>query len=480
MNRLMQLFAIKKFRNRIILVFLLSMTLVACLNSLLTGIFSYGQQFKELRSKLMMVARTAALGIDAQTVLSVPLRRSATNHPAFLALNSRMALIREGNPEIKFIYLLAPKAGTVLQFVADPDFREPAEEGDSSLPGDEYDAADFPEMLKGVREASADRKLVKDPWGVLISGYAPIRDSAGRGVAVLGIDMLANHVTELRNGVIIRSLAVLALSIACAFVLGLFIAIGIERPLRQIVDGTRRISDGDLRFKIEEGETEEINELARSFNKMTRALSDSRENLLNNFYRTVESMMRILEARDPYTRGHSQRVSRYATLTAERMGVPEAEAALLKEAALLHDIGKVGVPDGVLNKIEKLTQDEWELIRRHPSVGEEILSPFAQHKAILSIVRGHHERNDGKGYPDGKKGEDIGLLIAIITIADAFDAMTSSRAYRKAMSWEAAIAELNRSKGVQFEPEVVDVFVGLIRKGVITPSSAEEPPASQH
>jgi len=169
----------------------------------------------------------------------------------------------------------------------------------------------------------------------------------------------------------------------------------------------------------------------------------------------VESLAQALDARDHYTRGHSENVTRRAVAIARAMGLPTETLAKLRIAGLLHDIGKIGTPDNILNKQGRLTQEEWQLVRTHPSVGASILAKAPLLTEVIPIVLGHHEHFDGSGYPHRLVGEDIPLGARILAVADAYDAMTSHRPYRPAMSHEDALAELKANAGRQFDPKVV-------------------------
>jgi len=158
------------------------------------------------------------------------------------------------------------------------------------------------------------------------------------------------------------------------------------------------------------------------------------------------------------------RLARNAGKIALKMGLSREQAGLFRRMTLLHDIGKVGVKDSILNKPGTLTPQEWEAIKKHPLIGEQILKPVLDNPDMLSVVRGHHERYDGSGYPDGLSREQISIYAAIVSVADAYDAMTSDRAYRKGMSKEEAIAELVKYKGTQFNPKVVDVFLEILKE----------------
>ncbi len=187
------------------------------------------------------------------------------------------------------------------------------------------------------------------------------------------------------------------------------------------------------------------------------------ESVYDNLIETLLALVKTLEAKDSYTQKHSERVTFYSMETAKELGCGEEMLETLKFAGHLHDIGKVGVRDTVLLKEGRLTDSEFEEIKRHPVIGEEIV----QHLELLpderSIIRSHHERWDGKGYPDGLKEEEIPFLARILTVSDAYDAMTSSRPYRKAMPHEVAMDELYRCKWSQFDGKVVDAFSSIIK-----------------
>lgn len=192
-------------------------------------------------------------------------------------------------------------------------------------------------------------------------------------------------------------------------------------------------------------------------------------NLQKSFLRTLQSLAASLEARDEYTRGHSERVMKVASMIAEELGVPEESIEILRSAAELHDIGKIGVPDAILRKAGKLTAEEWETMRRHPIVSEEICRPLGLPPEVLFLIKHHHERLDGKGYPAGLLPEDQPLLQRILVVADSFDAMRSRRPYRDVMPEDELISELNRSAGRTMDPTVVDALKRLLERGDLAP-----------
>jgi diguanylate cyclase (GGDEF)-like protein/putative nucleotidyltransferase with HDIG domain len=180
----------------------------------------------------------------------------------------------------------------------------------------------------------------------------------------------------------------------------------------------------------------------------------------------VYDIASAVEAKDPYTYGHSKKVNIYAVALAEKIGLSPDEVSVLSAAALLHDIGKVGIPDRVLNKKGKLTKEDWEAIKAHPKLGANIIGNIPKLTAAVNSILYHHERWDGSGYPEGLKGPEIPIEARILAIADSFEAMTSARPYRPALSLEEVITELRQGAGLQFDPELVQAFIDIIEAGL--------------
>ena len=181
----------------------------------------------------------------------------------------------------------------------------------------------------------------------------------------------------------------------------------------------------------------------------------------------VETLARAIDAKDRYTNGHSFRVSEYAVKLAGKLGWDEKEISDLEREGLLHDIGKIGIPDAVLNKPGRLTDEEFETIKSHTTIGKTILEGMEGMDAAAEAAAYHHERFDGRGYPEGLKGEKIPLHARVISIADVFDAMRSDRVYRKGLSTEVIREELIKGKGTQFDPELLPVFVEMLDEGKV-------------
>lgn len=181
-----------------------------------------------------------------------------------------------------------------------------------------------------------------------------------------------------------------------------------------------------------------------------------------NYIQTIGALARTVDAKDPYTHNHSTNVTAYALALADYMGMGELEQSVVRNAALLHDIGKIGVPDSILNKPGSLTDDEFDVMKSHPELGYKILKPVHAFSDLLEAVRYHHERYDGNGYPDGLKGKDIPLKARILTVADAFDAMYSNRVYRPSPGLDYAKAELRENSGDQFDPYLAYAFLEVL------------------
>ncbi len=456
---------LRSFYVKVVLSFVLSLLFVAMLGNFILLKYSLKSQFNQLRDKLKVIAQTAVLLVDSSQLSGIPLNPEGVNNPSFRNLAEQLLRIKQANPVIRYIYIMAKtdKPG-IFQFVVDPDaltgklakFRQ------ASFPGVQYNAQRFPEMLKAFDGPSADTKLVADEWGKLLSGYAPIFGSDGSAIAILGIDIDASDVYLTEKGLLSRGVFVLFIGILFSLVLGFIFSARIIFPIKKLIDGTKHIAEGDLDYRVKIPSQDEIGQLAISFNDMTTSLADAREKLHDYFYRMVQAMVRSLEAKDPYTRGHSDRVSEYAYGIAVKMGVPPKEADLLRKAAQMHDIGKLGIQDDILNKRTGLSESEWDIVRKHPEVGEEILKPVFLDAQMLSVIRSHHEHYDGTGYPDGLKADDTTIFSQIVSVADAYDAMTSSRSYHAALGKEEALVKIRAGSGSQFNPAVVQALIEIL------------------
>ena len=193
----------------------------------------------------------------------------------------------------------------------------------------------------------------------------------------------------------------------------------------------------------------------REINKINKELEQA-------YLESIETLRYTVEAKDTYTRGHSERVSAYSVLIGEKLGLSKDDLNTLRVGGLFHDIGKIGVPDSILLKETKLSENEYSEIKNHPSIGAHILSTATIFKNVIPIVKHHHERYDGKGYPSQLKGEEIPYLARITAVADSFDAMSSRRTYRDSLPLEQVKQELEEGKGTQFDPKIAEVFLEIL------------------
>lgn len=253
-----------------------------------------------------------------------------------------------------------------------------------------------------------------------------------------------------------------------------FMAKDIEAPISQLLRMMKDVENEKYGYLKTNVYTDEFSYLFSGFNKMISEIQQREEEnrqLLESFLTVLSA---ALDARDPYTAGHSMRVATYSRSIGIKLGLTEAEVDRLNRSALLHDIGKIGIPDYVLLKDGKLTDEEYEQIKSHPVIGERILKqvePADKMIGLLPGVRSHHERIDGKGYPDCLSGNNIPLFGRIIAVADAFDAMTSDRPYRKGMEHGKAIRILEEGKDIQWDADIVDAFLKVYDEKSILDSS---------
>ena len=196
--------------------------------------------------------------------------------------------------------------------------------------------------------------------------------------------------------------------------------------------------------------------------KINNELQETNAKLEKAYLETIETLRFTVEAKDTYTRGHSDRVSEYSVLLGKYLGLSDDDIHLLRVGGLFHDIGKIGVPDSILLKTSKLTDDEYSEIKNHPKIGAQILSNATIFEKAIPIVKHHHERYDGFGYPEKLSGENIPYLARIAAVADSFDAMTSRRTYRDSMPLDVVKVELEKNKGTQFDPNIADKFLDIL------------------
>src|SRR6202521_4408375 len=283
-------------------------------------------------------------------------------------------------------------------------------------------------------------------------------------------------VTELNR----EALAFVSVVILSAILVGYFFAVGISGPIRGLAASTRAISRGEFHQRSPVRGASEISELAENFNKMAgdieeyiERLKEAAEENRELFIGSIRMLAAAIDEKDPYTRGHSGRVAKYSMIIARALGLSAEDLDRLRIAALLHDVGKIGVEDRVLKKPGALTPEEFDLMKQHTIKGANIMRPVSQLKEMLPGIELHHEHMDGRGYPYGLQGPQIPMMARIIGVADTLDAMTTNRPYQSAMDIDYALDRIKALKGTKFDEEVVNALETAINVGKLRLSAVE-------
>jgi putative nucleotidyltransferase with HDIG domain len=269
------------------------------------------------------------------------------------------------------------------------------------------------------------------------------------------------------------------LMILLSLLVGIFSAKFITKPIDQLTRTARSIAQRDFTQRADVRSRTEIGELAETFNQMAddiqHYIGDLQAASAQNrqlFMDSIEMIAAAVDAKDPYTKGHSGRVSQYSVMLAKEMGLPEEEVSKVRVSATLHDVGKIGVEDRVLKKPGVLTNEEFEIMKRHTVMGYEIVRQVKQLEEMLPGIRWHHEALNGKGYPDGIRGDEIPLLVRIISVADTFDAITTDRPYQAGRDFPQALEILQKHAGSKYDPIVVDALQSAYSKGDLRKAEA--------
>jgi len=329
--------------------------------------------------------------------------------------------------------------------------------------------------------------IVDDPQHPrhMLGTYMRVPDDSGWGVIVQSdVDTAYFTAIDLKR----KSLRVVAVVTALAGVLGFLFAGQISRPVQKLAEGARRLAGGAYGTRVAVHSRNEVGVLADAFNQMgeeiQKAIEEIRRRAEENkelFMGSIRMLANAIDEKDPYTRGHSERVAYYSACTAKHLGMSPDEVERVHLSGIIHDVGKIGIEDKILRKAAALTDEEYEIMKQHPTKGEHILEavPLLKDKAGEGLM--HHENVDGSGYPRGLRGDDIPLLGRIVSVADAFDAMTTDRPYSKAMTFEAAIARLKFLAGKKFDLPCVEAFERAFLTGDVSPAKARRASvASRH
>ncbi len=302
----------------------------------------------------------------------------------------------------------------------------------------------------------------------MLGTYSPIPNIGWGMIVQRKLSDAYSAVDEMRTQTIKWGVLVILLSL----IVGIFSAKFITKPLDQLTRTARSIAQRDFTQRADVRSRTEIGELAETFNRMAEDiqhyvgdLKEASEQNRQLFMDSIEMIAAAVDAKDPYTKGHSGRVSQYSVMLAKELGLDEEEVSRVRVSATLHDVGKIGVEDRVLKKPGVLTNEEFEIMKRHTVMGYEIVRQVKQLEEMLPGIRWHHEALNGKGYPDGIRGDEIPLLVRIISVADTFDAITTDRPYQAGRDFPQALEILQKHAGSKYDPIVVDALQSCYAKG---------------
>ena len=425
---------------------------------------------------LNFVSDTFALGQNSRPalVMSVPLLSDGQFSGMFAAVVSidrLLARIQDASVRDRIVFIVDVNG----HIVAYPDTR-------AFVPGQDIRST-FP-IVKQVTELPQDLRATET-----MHFMAPGKGKSKRPVETIGT---YSTIPELRWAVVaerslddaridagVNELTAQALNFGvavtlAALLIGYLFAVGITRPIRGLVESTRAVSRAEFHERAEVRGTAEIGELAETFNQMAghieQYVADLKQAAEKNhelFLGSIRMLAAAIDEKDPYTRGHSGRVAKYSTIIGQDLGMNGEDLDRLKIAALLHDVGKIGVDDRVLKKPGKLTDEEFDLMKQHTIKGANIMRPVAQLNDVLPGIELHHERMDGCGYPYGLTGEQIPLMARIIAVADTLDAITTNRPYQSAMDLGFALDRIRSLAVSRFDAKVVAALEKAVEAGRI-------------
>jgi HD-GYP domain-containing protein (c-di-GMP phosphodiesterase class II) len=403
---------------------------------------------------------TANVTNQAAVVLAVPVKDGDQVIGAVVGLVSLRRVVSRIREEGK---------GDVTAFIVDRDGRvlvhsEPSVEV-------QHPNLSYLPIVKDFSTAALRLTLSYEDKGTKVLGTVAPATTTNVGVIVQKPEAAAFASVSRMTRATIQWVAIaLALAIAAA----LLFASGIARPIGILAARTHEIAQGNYQQRVELKTHNEIGELAQNFNAMSASIETAiaqlkkaaHENHLL-FINSVRMLAAAIDAKDPYTRGHSERVARYSIAIGKNLSLPDKEMRDLRISALLHDVGKIGIDDRILRKPGALSDEEFEVMKQHPAKGAAIMSGVAQLIDIIPGMKYHHEKWSGGGYPDGLEGEQIPMQARIVAIADTFDAMTTNRPYQKAMELSYVVEKIKSFAGTRFDPRVVDAFVNAVKRGDI-------------
>ena len=372
-----------------------------------------------------------------------------------LSLDNLVFKAKSSNSDMEYVAIVTPDTKAVAH-------------SDAVMSGEILPTSQGPVIRKGI-DGTTIKELSRSSDSIFEISCPIVFMKKNMGIVMLAINK--SVLLEAQGKVRTRILIVFGIIVVLGTIASTLLASFLIRPIKELSAGVDELKKGTAKTLLRIYSHDELGSLTSNFNEMSCTISDQ-QGKLNKYARDLEeayvSIVKVvaaaIDARDSYTHGHSARVSQLSLLIGRAIGLSKEELEDLEVACLFHDVGKIKTPDSILLKPGKLAQSEYEEMIRHVEYGASILNKAPSLRKYIPAVRHHHERQDGKGYPDGLNSDTIPLFASIIAIADTFDAMTSTRPYRKAFSEEIALQEIVRVAGTQLRADLVAVFVGLIDK----------------
>lgn len=339
---------------------------------------------------------------------------------------------------------------------------------DVQLPG--IDAELVEQILKDQEVESFRRNPPKRALSSNGLNYSeiigPWEVRGGDDLGLLGTALVKNVLVNATVPTIINIMGLVLSAIILIILIGFTLSALLTRPLTNLMKASQAVTAGDLSIKVNSETNDEIGILAESFNQMVQSLNQSHHRMVETYDKTLEGWAKALELKDKETSGHTLRVTEMTVSMARLLNLTEEQVEHIRRGAMLHDIGKMGIPDQILLKPGKLDEKEWKLMRNHPAYAYEMLKDIPFLEPALEIPYCHHERWDGMGYPRGLAGEEIPLSARLFAIVDAWDALISDRPYHQGLPEDAALEEIRAGSGTQFDPGLVEIFCDFIKKKV--------------
>ena len=322
------------------------------------------------------------------------------------------------------------------------------------------------EDAHAVLENQAKQSLFRRSLQISSNSYreilGPWEARGGQDLGLIGVSFAENFLVRLNQTTWFKLLFFVATAFVLVTMIGYIIAQRIAQPILSLNDAATRVGHGDLSVHVSAEGNDEIAHLTQEFNAMVTNLQRSKFDLVTAYDKTLEGWAKVLELRDGDTMGHSQRVTDLTLRLAQQMGFSPDQLIHIQRGALLHDIGKMAIPDHILLKPGPLTDEEWAIMRQHPAYAAEMLNGIPYLRPALDIPANHHEKWDGTGYPRGLRGEQIPLPARIFAVVDVWDALISDRPYRSALPMAQTLETLRQKSGTHFDPAILQVFIKMI------------------